>query len=158
MYYLAADPTDVMFSHNLKILDGLMFSASQMRAHDPSLSGLVSHYEFAHKDRAKEAAFEDVRQSHFPGVPSRMGAIYLFNDLNTAKKANGKWWNNQRELYRAEILPGSNFHVADSTWLDCTPANFTVNAHEYFSGNVSSTPFLEVLVMGRIKVDPQPIP
>lgn len=157
MRYLAADDSDVMFHHNLKFCKGILQSPSMMRELDPNLSGVVSRYEAVHTDREKEAVFEEVRKAHYPHIPSRMGALYLFPDLDTAIKANQRWWGGKCSLYGAIIQKGSSSFTADSKWLDCTAAEFEESAHSYFSGERTNDPCLEVIVMGTIEVSEAPV-
>ena len=88
MNYIVADPNDPLFSHNLKFCKGMLYSASFMRKMDTNLSGAISPYEYLHTDKEKEAIFENVRKEYYPNLPSRMGALFLFPNLETAKKAN----------------------------------------------------------------------
>ena len=91
MYYLAADSEDCIFNKNLKVNKGVFPSLSLIRLMDESLKNAVSMYEVGHIDREKEAVFEKVRTENYPYRPSRMGAIYLFQDYQTAINANEKW-------------------------------------------------------------------
>jgi hypothetical protein len=156
MYYLAADPNDVMFSNNLKVCKGVFPSPSFIRAMDDNLKGMVSSYEVLHTDREKEAVFEKVRAEHYPDSPSRMGAIYLFPDYETAVSANREWWNNSRNLYEAKIKDGSSVLTADSQWLNCNPSEYEAFAHKYFQQKRTKNPVIELVVMGVIEVSQEP--
>ena len=156
MYYLAADPNDVMFTNNLKICNGVFPSPSFVRATDENLNGMVTPYEIMHSDIEKEAAFENVRAKHYPHKPSRMGAIYLFQDLDTAVKANEKWWGSSRRIYPTKIRNGSISLIADSEWLNCIPQEYETNAHNYFQEKTTENPVIEVVVMGVVEVSPEP--
>lgn len=157
MYYLAADPNCLIFSHNLKACKGIFPSASFMRTVDENLKSMVSPYEVTHTDKEKESVFERVRAIHYPHSPSRMGAIYLFQDYKTALLANEKWWNNGRRFYETKILNGSTFMIADSEWLNCSIDAYEANAHNYFQGKATANPMAEVVVTGVVEVSPEPI-
>lgn len=157
MYYLAADPSDLMFTNNLKVCKGVFPSPSFIREVDDNLKGMVSMYEIMHADKEKEKAFEKVRVEHYPHRPSRMGAIYLFQDYKTALVANEKWWGNKRNLYETRIRNGSIVMVADSEWLNCTSEDYEGNAHNYFQEKTTDNPLIEVVVMGVVEVAPKPI-
>ncbi len=131
LYYLASDPNDKIFEHNLKICKGVFPSPSYISATDENLKNMVSPYQMLHQDKMKEAAFEETRKTYYPARPSRMGAIYLFPNLETAEVANKKWWGNQRNLYETKIKNGSIVMVADSEWLNCSEDEFEENAHNY---------------------------
>lgn len=156
MYFLAADPNDVMFINNLKFCKGIFPSPSFLRATDNNLKGAVSPYEIMHTDKEKEATFEKVRAEHYPFRPSRMGAIYLFQDYQAAIEANDKWWSNNRNIYKTKIKQGSIVLVADSEWLNCTSQDYENNAHNYFQEKMTANPIIEVVVMGVVEVSPEP--
>lgn len=155
MYYLAADPDDLMFTNNLKVCKGVFTSPSQAKVMDENLQNAVSMYEVAHKDREKEEVFERIRSEHYPHRPSRMGAIYLFQDYETAVKANDRWWGNKRDLFEAKIRNGSVVMIADSEWLNCTPKDYEENAHNYFQEKTTDNPVIEVVVMDVVDVAPE---
>ena len=152
MYYLASDPNDKIFEHNLKICKGVFTSPSDMSVTDEKLKNMVSLYQVYHEDKSKEAVFEKVRSNYYPARPSRMGAIYLFPDLETAEIANQKWWGNQRNLYETKIKNGSIVLIADSEWLNCNEQEYETNAHNYFQEKQSSNPLMEVVVMGVVEL------
>jgi hypothetical protein len=156
MYYLAADPTDVMFTNNLKVCKGIFPSPSFVRAVDDNLKSMVTSYEVMHTDKEKESVFERVRSEHYPNKPSRMGAIYLFQNYETALGANEKWWDNKRDLYETKIQNGSVVLVADSEWLNCTPQDYENNAHNYFQEKTTENSIIEVVVMGVVEVAAEP--
>jgi len=157
MYFLAADPNDMMFTNNLRVCKGVFPSPSYLRTLDDNLKHAVSMYEVRHIDKAKEAVFEDIRQKHYSARPSRMGAIYLFQDLETAIRANGKWWNNQRLIYETRIKNGSIVMIADSQWLNCKESEYEANAHNYFKEVKTDNPLIELVVMGVVEVSQQPV-
>jgi hypothetical protein len=156
MYYLAADPSNLMFINNLKVCKGVFHSPSFLRAIDENLKNAVSMYEAVHTDRKKEAVFEKVRAEHYSYCPSRMGAIYLFQDIDTALKANEKWWSNKRHIYSTRIREGSIVLIADSQWLNCTELDYENNAHMYFQESKTDNPLIELVIMGTIEVSPEP--
>jgi len=157
MYYLAADPNDFMFANNLDVCKGVFPSPSFVREKHPELKGAVSHYEVMHSDKEKESTFEKVRAEYYPSCPSRMGAIYLFNNLDTAIHANQEWWKNQRTIYEATIEKNSNVLITDSQWLNCAQSEYEKNAHNYFQEKYTDNPILEVVVMGVIQVASEPV-
>ena len=157
MYYLAADPNDFIFTNNLKVCKGIFASPSHMREVDENLNGMVSPYEIMHADREKEAVFENVRATYYQHLPSRMGAIYLFQDYKAALLANERWWGNGRKLHETIILDGSIFMVVDSEWLNCTADAYKANAHNYFQGKTTDVPLVEVVVKGVVKVSLEPV-
>jgi len=154
--YIAVKPDDIVFQQNTKACNGVLTSPSYTRASDPNLSGAVSYYEVLHKDKEKEEIFEKIRKSNYPNQPSRMGAIFLFPDLLTAKKANKLWWSNKREIHEVIIINGFRVLFADSKWLDCTPENYDQNANYYFQGVMSPDPIVEIVLMGSIQVISKP--
>jgi len=156
MYYLAADPGDLVFTNNLKVCKGVFTSPSLLRVMDENLKNAVSIYEITHLDREKEAVFEKIRSAHYPYRPSRMGGIYLFQDYETAVNANERWWGNKRNFYEAKIRNGSVFMVADSEWLICTPQDYEENANNYFQEKTTNRPVIEIVVMGVVEVSPEP--
>lgn len=156
MYYLASDPSDLIFTNNLKVCNGVFYSPSYLRAIDENLKNAVSRYEALHTDKEKENIFEQIRAEHYPYRPSRMGAIYLFPDIETAINANEKWWGNKRKIYGARVENGSIVLIADSQWLNCSESDYVKNAHMYFQEKKTENPIIELVVMGIVKVSPEP--
>jgi len=157
MYYLASDPNDKIFEHNLKICKGVFSSPSYTSETDENLKNIVSPYQMFHQDKQKEVIFEKIRKAHYPARPSRMGAIYLFPNLEAAEISNTKWWGNQRIFHEAKIHNDSVVMVADAEWLNCTKENCETSAHNYFQEKQTQTPLLEVVVKGTIEVSLNPI-
>jgi len=132
-------------------------SPSYISKTNRDLKNAVSPYQAYHHDREKEKVFEKIRVTHYSVCPSRMGAIFLFPDLETAKLANQQWWKNKRNLYGAEIENGSRVMIADSKWLNCNNNEYEKNAHYYFQEKQTPNPLMEVVVMGVVELSLVPI-
>ena len=115
--YITIDVTyQEIFQINIDACKGVIKSSSFLRATNSELSGAVSAYEVLHHDKAKEQAFEKVRVERFNDKPSRLGALFAFPDLATAKLANEMWWKSTRSIFEIRILEGKYF-IADSKFL-----------------------------------------
>jgi hypothetical protein len=79
--------------------------------------------------------------------------LWLFDDYILAKTKGEEWeFNKQgRELLEVEITLLFKIFKADSKWLNCNPAEYTGNARQYWSGQMSSEPEPEILLDGKIK-------
>lgn len=145
MYFIAGNPEELLFSTALKT--GKLVSPAFTNLLVPN-AGSVSLYQVLHADREKEATFEKIREKHYPNSPTRLGALYLFQDVDSAHKANEVWWQGKRHIYGVDIVLSHSQLLADSNWLNCKQENWGDNAHSYFKGLHTETPLLEVLLVG----------
>lgn len=103
------------------------------------------------KEAVKEAVWEQVRKDHFPLLPSRQGAFFLFESESVARKRSAEWFPGQdRWFLRSQIVEGSGVMVADARWLNCQQQDWEKNAREYWAGNETSDPQREILVDGGV--------
>ncbi len=144
----AADPTDMVFCHNIGILKGRLTAVSMLRAANPELSGARSPYEAFTREADKEAVFEEVRRRDFPSAPSRMGALFFFASQADADAANAAWWRGQRVILRAQIVGAAGVGCFDARHLDAARDNWEAAARLYWAGERTTSPRLEVIVNG----------
>jgi len=78
-WHLVGGPGAFMFHNNVRVNKGCLFSVSAMVA--SGLHGAVTPYSVAHRDREKEQLFERVRAESYVALPSRLGALFVFDDL-----------------------------------------------------------------------------
>lgn len=145
--YHALNGTDWMLINNLKVGNGVIFSASFT-----GLSGATTKYQAFNNQRDKEYIFESIRRTEFLSCPSRMGALFCFTNEHDANQANEKWWDNSRKIVKAELRQNNAIGIFDSKQLDATAAEWESAARRYFSGAQTENPFLEVVINGMIYI------
>lgn len=97
---------------------------------------------------AREALFEEVRRARFPGLPSRLSALFVFDDYGVAQRARIERWAGEGALHECRALPGAVTHRADGRWLEGRPGDWRTNADSYWRGTMSPDPLPEVIVHG----------
>lgn len=139
------------FLNNARVARGLVHSASYMAELDPNLANVCTDYSYANRENEKERIFEQIRREQFPNLPARLKALFLFQSIELAERAQREWFPNEpRMLVRAWIADGSKMHIADAELLKGSTENWSANAIRYWSGESTSHPFWEVLVHGSI--------
>lgn len=151
-FYHVIDPADEIFCHNIKLCNGWIASASFLRAEDPSLGGVVSRYQALTTEQPKERVFERIRKENFQDCPSRLGAIFLFENLDLAEEANMIWWHGKRAVLSAKIIEARCIGRYDLKHLDASPQEWEDAAYKYWSGILTLKPVPEVLVNGIIQL------
>lgn len=140
-----------LLHHNAKIGKGIIQSISYKANINPESEGIVTRYYFSSRNDPKENLFESIRTNEFSELPSRFKAFYVFDDYQIAEKALGEWFsNNNREIEECLLLPNCKTHRADTGWLNCKENQWEEYAQKYWDGNMSESPFPEILAEGSI--------
>lgn len=141
----------MMFYNNVKVGKGALLSVSAGIKAEPHIENAQTPYSFSRLGDGKEAAFESVRKDIFPKHPSRLKSIYLFDDYSLVERALTEWFLNvSKTIHECRVLIDSTIHKADTTWLNCNPANWEECANKYWAGTMSDNPFPETIVDGAI--------
>ena len=139
------------FYHNVRCGRGELASISCAIAADPNLENAQTPYSMARLSDAKEAVFENVRRAKFPDRPQRLKALFVFDDRALAERALKEWFTReQRPPLECRIVIESNIHKADSLWLNASAEQFEENAAKYWQGEMTASPFPEVIVNGAL--------
>ena len=145
-YHLAAQDSLVFW--NAYLGKGFLASISVM-AQVNGLDGVTTPYHLANQQDLKEQIWETVRETKFPSKPSRMKALFLFDDLDAAMKANERWFAEEgRRLLKARVLSGAQTHKGDSRWLDSYEHEWESKAMKYWAGKMTDAPVPEVILHG----------
>ncbi len=141
----------MMFYNNVKVGKGALLSVSAGIRTEPNIESAQTPYSFSRLGDGKETVFESVRKDTFPKHPSRLKSIYLFDDYGLVERALAEWFSNEEKtIHECRVLIGSAIHKADTTWLNCNPANWEECANKYWAGTMSEKPFPETIVDGAI--------
>lgn len=141
----------MMFYNNVKVGKGALLSVSAGIKAEPPTENAQTPYSFSRLGDGKEAAFESVRKDISPKHPSRLKSIYLFDDYSLVERALAEWFSSEsKTIHECRVLIGSAIHKADTTWLNCNPANWEESANKYWAGTMSDNPFPETIVDGAI--------
>ncbi len=144
-------PTAAMFYNNVAVGKGALLSASAGIRAEPHLENAQTPYSYLKLNDAKEAIFETVRKGQFPEKPSRLKSIYLFDDQSLVERALREWFPNEaKAVHECNVLVDARTHQADTTWLNCLPAEWEQCARKYWAGVMSESPFTETIVDGAI--------
>jgi len=148
-YWHLTEPNRMML-HNAYLAEGMCHSISAI-SRMPGLESAVSPYALRTMSDHKEAAWETARISIDNHLPSRRGAIFLFNDEAVATEAMHLWFPKEvRCLVEARIVRGAKVHKADAKLLDCLEPKWTEHATKYWRGEATKAPLIEVLVDGTV--------
>ena len=138
------------FHHNVRCGRGELVSVSAIAA-DPNLKNAQTPYSSARLADPKDAVFEKVREANFPERPPRLKALFVFDDVAIAERALEEWFPNEQKLvHECRIVCGSNIHKADALWLNARVAQFEEHAARYWQGEMTESPFPEVIVNGAL--------
>ena len=148
----ALDTEDIVACHNIALSKGLMESVSAYRRKRPEMAGVRTKYEALNENREKEAAFERIRAACYPDCPSRLGALFLFPNRETAKSANISWWNQKRAILAATIVEAYRIGIFDCGLLVAEQDEWDTAAHRYWSGQPSAIPMQEIVLDGTIQL------
>lgn len=147
-YWHLALKDDVIFNNNVQVGSGAFCSTSKI-AEEPGLQNAHTRYSFYNQNDKKEALFEDVRNHSYPHLPTRIKALYLFDDYRLAEEAKTKWFAGEDRVAReCRIFVDTIIHRADASWLNTTPDQWQDAAHSYWKGEESNAPFMELVVKG----------
>ncbi|MDQ1353748.1 MAG: hypothetical protein QG657_4055 [Acidobacteriota bacterium] len=140
-----------IFYNNVRVGKGELPSVSAEIEAEPHTHNMQTPYSITHDDDEKEKFFEDIRSKRFQHCPSRLKALYVFDDYSLAQRALVEWYPNEKKIvYECRILPGSLTHKADTVWLNASRDQWVVNAMRYWEGAMTEMPFPEVIVHGAI--------
>jgi len=138
-----------IFYHNVRVGKGALPSVSAGIEAEPHLQNAHTPYSLNNINNGKENLFEKIRQTSYPHLPSRLKTLYVFDDYSFAVRAQSEWFPNEKKtILECRIFTCSVTHKVDSTWL-ITPSNqWPDAAQKYWKGEMSDTPFPEILVHG----------
>lgn len=139
--------------HNAYIGKGFCWSISGANLM-PGMENAVTDYGLNARFSDKEADWELVREHEFPFLPTRLNALFLFDDEEVASRAaNDPHWfgDEKRELVRVRIIDGAREFRADARWLDSAgPGQCDERARRYWSGEMTNEPMPEIIICGLV--------
>lgn len=140
-----------MFFNKVRVGKGELSSVSVFNEVYGGTAEAQSGYGMKSRGDDKEQEFERVRRDHFPDKPSRIDALFLFDEPQCAEDAAAHWFADEKRLIvEARLLSGALVHRGDAGWLDlaevqghdsCAPA--------YWRGELTPQPSPEIIVHGR---------
>jgi hypothetical protein len=141
-----------LFFNNVRVGRGELFSVSVLSQAGEDTANASSGYGGKTREDAKEQEFERVRRERFHGKPSRINAIFVFDELHFAETASVRWFSAEpRIILDARVADGSLTHRGDATWLDRAElGDWEECALAYWNGDLTDDPFIEVVVHGRV--------
>ena len=147
MFYHLAHPDSHIF-WNVFLHKGFLISES-MAAQADDLQWATTPYALTRQDDPKERVWEEVRVSEYPHNPSRMKALFLFDDRDMSLQAKDTWFpGEERNLLAVRVLQGSQVHKGDSKWLNSYEHEWKANARKYWAGELTADPAPEVILHG----------
>ena len=159
-YWHLTHPNGFLFN-NAFVGKGFCWSVSAMNLM-PEMQNAATLYGLNARFADKEADWDRVREAEFPALPTRINALFLFDDEELARRAaaNPDWFGNEeRLLVKARLVDGSRVFRADAGWLDnAAPGQFAERASRYWSGEMTSSPMPEIIVCGLVYFPDWPEP
>jgi hypothetical protein len=136
--------------NNAFLGEGVVMTISAINS-VPGLEKVVSPYGIKAQNDSKEQEWERIRRMSYDKLPSRINGMYLFDNKETAITAAQAWFPGEnRKLLEAQIIASSRVARADARLLDCTQEYWSRNAHKYWQGEITSEPFIEIIVEGSV--------
>lgn len=143
------------FENILNIIDKQVANFNSMKS---NLLKIVKLAKYS-SELLKEYIFEEVRQNKFPDKPSRKNCIFCLSENCDISDMREKY--NLNEQLRPTVVKIEGIEnefkilVCDSNLLNCNIYKFNEiesYAIKYWSGNVTSTPLIEILFFGKFKI------
>jgi hypothetical protein len=142
-------PAAFMFHNNLRVAQGCLQSVSAAVAN--GLHGAVTPYCAAHRDREKEQLFEPVRAESYAVLPTRLGAMFVFDDRAHAARAQQTWFAEaSTHIFECRLFTNAVRHKADSVLLNAQAPDWNGNPHRYWQGQMTAQPLPEIIVFGGV--------
>lgn len=140
---------DSLLLHNVFLGEGLDATISRIRRIENN-DGFVTPYALAYEKSPKEQTWEHVRKAINPALPSRMGALFMFDNEPAADAMNAAWFHAEGRLkLRVRLVDGvSTFSRLDARWLDGPDAAWADRAAHYWAGEMTDQPLPEVVLDG----------
>ncbi|PWB38613.1 MAG: DUF2441 domain-containing protein [Parcubacteria group bacterium] len=98
-----------------------------------------------------ELIFEYERRNNFISCPSRMQSVFAFDNLESAKKFREIYGNNQGAIVKIDAISAFKADMNLLTLKDSL-LQLSYNAHKYWKGEASDSPFWEHLLIPPVKV------
>lgn len=149
-YWHLAHPTAGFLFQNVALNEGICWSISAINCM-PGLENAMSLYSLKVINDKKEKVWDRIRMDIDTELPSRKGAIFLFDSEEMALAVMAKWFPTEtRHLLEVRVTKGGKIRRADAKWLDCDEDRWEENAYQYWAGNMMCDPIPEVLVEGAV--------
>lgn len=149
-YWHLAHPTAGFLLNNVALSEGICWSISAINRMT-GLINAISPYAWKVMSDRKEQVWERIRTEVNPELPSRKGAIFLFDREDLILDIMAKWFPTEmRHLLEVRVVSGGKIHRTDSKWLDCEEDRWEENAYQYWCGDIMVDPVPEVLIDGAV--------
>ena len=103
------------FYNNVRVSKGALLSVSAGIEAEPEIHAAQTPYSLARADDPKEVMFEEIRRASFPHCPSRLKALYIFDDYSLVERALAEWYPSEEKIvHECRLLLGSVTHKADT--------------------------------------------
>ena len=134
--------------HNARLGKGWTVSMDVLAQVAPGATTLYAHL---NDEQKKERLWEDVRKRIGADVlPPRLCSFFAFVSREDARRAQAAWNLPDRHLVEVYAGPDAKVHLADSSHLNSSEAEWTEAAEAYWLGKMTEAPLVEVLISGPI--------
>ena len=131
---------------NARLAEGLISSISEF-SDATGISGATTPYDSCNVQQRKESLWEKARRVEFGHLPTRRKALFLFDCPDHARRAREQWFPDEsRHLLSARVVSTALLHRADARWLDKRESEWDLSARRYWSGELTDTPIVEVVL------------
>ncbi|TPK64736.1 MULTISPECIES: hypothetical protein [unclassified Mesorhizobium] len=135
--------------HNVRIGKGWCASISYFAKGE--LADAFTPYSQLAGGSDKERVWESVRATHFPDLPSRQKALFVFPSKENAERAIQEWYTGQdKVIVEVRLSMDVKLHIADARHLDHLPSLWPDATMRYWQGAITDNPRPEALVEGVV--------
>ncbi len=132
-----------------QLLWNVRLAKGQVACSDLYLPGSGTPYGFLRGTEEKERLFENVRLETDCSMPTRVHALFLFDDRAAAELAQREWFSAEsRALIRVWLQPNANIHRADARLLDGLQPTWRENARRYWRAELTDNARVEIVFRG----------
>jgi hypothetical protein len=112
-------------------------------------------YPRASADAAMEIAFEFIRKTYFPKLPSRFESVFAFETIEECKNFQEKYPYKEAENNIFKFISDHKGYKFDMYWLKFSNDYMGLigNAFSYWSGEASDNPSWEIIVKLPVKIE-----
>jgi hypothetical protein len=140
--------SDSHLLHNVHLGEGVTHSIS---FHRKNGEHAVSPYGFVRGPSPKETSWDETRKAIAPDAPTRVHALFLFDEERIARDIVATWFvGEDRTLLKARVDLKAKILRVDARWLDAHEPQWTANASRYWRGEMTADPRPEIIVEGAV--------
>ena len=149
IYWHFTAPSNSILLNNIGIEEGRILTMSLV-ARMPGLENAVTTYSMKAMDDSKETVWERVRSEEYPHRPTRLKALFLFNEREIGDEILNLWFGGEERIaLQVRVIAGGTVAGADARWLETKEAEWEESARKYWEGKPTDNPLPEIILDGQ---------